>query len=91
MCIQSVLDKLYEAFEIVVLRNDSIKQLEQLLVCLCPSEYIEVLFTVYVHLHLSAQMCIQGELDKLYEAFEVVVLLEKHRGIKLFRPTVLAK
>ena len=29
--------------------------------------------------------------DKLYEAFEVVVLLEKHRGIKLFRLTVLAK
>ena len=44
-----------------------------------------------IHLHLSAQMCVQRVLDKIYEAFEVVVLLEKHRGIKLFRLTVLAK
>ena len=89
MCIQRVLDKLYEAFEIFVLRTDSIKQLEQLLVCLCPSEYIEGLFSVQVHLHSSTQMCVQRVLDKLYEALEVDMLPEKHRGKKLFRLSVL--
>ena len=44
-----------------------------------------------VRLHSSAQMCFQGVLDKLIEALEVVVLLERHRGVKLFRLTVLAE
>ena len=37
------------------------------------------------------QLYVQKVLDKLYEALEVVVLLEKHRGMKLLRLTVLAK
>ena len=83
-CIQRVLDKLYEAFGVVVLQTDSYKQLERLLVCLRPSECIEGLFSVQVHRHSSTQMYVQRVLNKLYEAFEVV-LLEKHHRIKLFR------
>ena len=86
-----MLVKLYEAFEVVVLQTDSYKQLERLLVGLPPSECIEGLFSVLVHLCSSTQLCVQRVLDKLYEALEVVVLLEKHRGIKLFRLTGLAK
>ena len=59
MCVQRVLDKLYENFEIVVLSTDNYKQLERLLVCLCPSDCIEGLFSVLVHLHSSTQMCVQ--------------------------------
>ena len=74
-----------------VQQTDSYKQLEWLLVCRRASECIEGLFSVQVHFHSSTQMCIHRVLDKLYEALEVVVLLEKHCGIKLFRLTVLAK
>ena len=59
LCVQRVLDKLCEAFEVVVLRTDSYKQLEQLLVCLRACGCIEGLFSVQVHLHSSAQMCVQ--------------------------------
>ena len=71
--------------------TDSFKQLERLLVCLRPFDCIEVLFSALVHLYSSVQMCVQRVLDELYEAFEVIVLLENHHGIKLFRQTVLAK
>ena len=53
------------------------------IVCPHPSEYIEVLFSVLVHLPSSVQLCVQRVLNRLYEALEVVVLLEKHRGRKL--------
>ena len=78
-------------FMVELQQTDSYRQLERLLACLPPSECIEGLFSVQVYLHLSTQMCIQRVLDKFYEAFEVVVLLENHRGIKLFMLTVLAK
>ena len=78
-------------FMVELQQTDSYKQLERLLACLPPSECIEGLFSVQVHLHSSTQMCVERVLDKLCGAFEVVVLLEKHRGIKLFRLTVLAK
>ena len=71
-------------FMVEVQRSDGYKQLEWLLVCLRPSECIEGLFSVQVH-HSNAQI------DELHEALEVVVLLEKHSGIKFFRLTVLAK
>ena len=75
-------------FGVVVLRTDSYKQLQRLLVCLCPTECIEGLFSVLVHLHSSVQLYVQRELDKLYKAVEVVVLLEKHCGKKLFSLTL---
>ena len=78
-------------FMVELQQTDSFKQLERLLACLPPSECIEGLFSVQVHLHSSTQMCVQRVFDQLYEAFEVVVLLEKHRSMKLFRLTVLAK
>ena len=59
MCVQRVLNKLYEAFEVVALWTDSYKHLEWLIVCLRPSECIEGWFSGKVHLHPSAQMCIQ--------------------------------
>ena len=91
MCIHSVLDKLCDAFGVVVLWTDSYKQLERLLVCLHPSDCIKGLFSVLVQLHSSAQMCTQRVFEKLCNVLEVVVLLERHRGIKFFRLTVLDK
>ena len=61
-------------FMVEVQRTDSYKQLERLLACLHPSDCIESLFSAQVRFLSSAQLCIQGVLDKLYEAFEVVVL-----------------
>ena len=55
-------------FMIEVQQTDSYKQLERLLVCLRP-EHFEDLFSVQVHFHLSAQMCVQRVFDELYEAF----------------------
>ena len=79
-------------FMVELQQTDSYKQLERLLACLPPYECTEGCFQFRFRvIRLSAQMCIQRVLDKLYEVFEVVVLLEKHRGIKLFRLTVLAK
>ena len=78
-------------FMVKLQQTYSYKELERLLACVHPSECIEGLFSVQVHLHSSTQMCVQRVFDKLYEPFEVVVFLEKHSDIKLFKLTVLAK
>ena len=57
-----------------VQQTDCYKQFERLFVCLRFSECSEGLFSVQVPLRSSTQTCVQRVLDKLYEAFGVVVL-----------------